>query len=177
MAAQRRIREGDTVTLPAGYYDRAGSNAYGRIQLGDTPITLRVTRAYDARLIVRGPVLGGGQEASFYCYRSHILTVNEERTEAGQTYRPLGTKPADTPEMTYIGLDHPGIQWLFQDMGQYADNRGWCETYDDLAVDLGIPPREREYSVSHVHNGVMVHATIRARDEETAQSKLIEMFA
>lgn len=176
------VNVGDSVTVTTRTYDRAGSD-YRRVDITDRineSGDLRVTRVYADTLIIRGPILPDGSVGSFIAWKHDILTRNGRDARTGErpvVPRKLGTKPEDTPELTHIGTDHPGIQWLFQDMAQFADNKGWCSTYDDLAIELGIPPREHEYDVSHTHNGIMVYATIRAVNEETAQEKLIEMFA
>ena len=171
-----RLQVGDIVTVTPGSYERAGSfSAHDRLGIRDDSPPLRITRVFAERVIVRGALIRG-TDASIYVWRHHIETVNGVNPTTGVAPRPLGTKPADTDEMTYIGLDHPGIQWLFQDMGAYADNKGWCSTYDDLARDLGIPAREEEHDVEVSHNGITISATIRATSLEQAEERLRAML-
>ncbi len=173
---------GDVVTVQTRAYDRAGTS-YRTVTITDRMNAsgeLRISRVYRDTLLVRGPILSGGRYASFTMYKTQLNSVNGLDPDTGAAPivpRALGEKPEDTPEMTYIGLDHPGIQWLFQDMGKFADNVGWCETYDNLAEEFGIPAREEEFQVSVTHNGVVVSATIKARDSEAAEEILLGMFA
>ena len=97
-----------------------------------------VTRVYPSRLMVRP----AGEDYSYTMDRDAAEVVDLE------SIRPYGRKPQDTEEQIYIGLDHPGIQWLFDDMGRLADERGWCSEYDSLCTDLGIPPRRPFHEVT-----------------------------
>lgn len=79
--------------------------------------------------------------------------------------RKLGEKPEGDE---FIGLDHPGIQWLFDDMGKYADKQGWCPQYDTLCIRLGIPGRPRDFSVKAKFGDIEVTSTIKARSQREA---------
>lgn len=90
--------------------------------------------------------------------------------------RKLGVRPAeeDWPEgVELIDVDHPGIQWLFDDLGAYADGKGWCSEYDRLCRDVGIPGRPQDYNVTRTLNGIQIRATIKARSQQEAN----DMFA
>jgi hypothetical protein len=67
-----------------------------------------------------------------------------------------------------INIDHPGIQWLFDDLGAYADQQGYCSQYDALCVKLGIPGRPRDFDVTRVINGVSFRTTVKARSQREA---------
>lgn len=176
-----RINVGDTIRVHAGRYTRAGG-AYGGTNIRvEANTTLVVTRVYRDQLIARGPIIDAQTEASVYVSNvvggrdiTHHNNMPADLVETGP--RRLGVKPEDTAELTHIGLDHPGIQWLFRDMGAYANEKGWCRTYDDLASDLGIPPRETEWNVSRTVDGVFITATINAVTMQQAEDRLTAML-
>lgn len=128
--------------------------------------TLRVTRVFsmdNGTVIVRAET-GRGAGYSFQIHRSQLQFTSDVPVR-----RLRGVKPDDTPEMTYIGIDHPGIQWLWDDLGDYANDQSWCHQYDDLAEAIGIPGRKENFNVSVTRGGVIFQATVRARSEEQAQ--------
>lgn len=67
-----------------------------------------------------------------------------------------------------ISIDDPGIQWLFDDMGRFAEEQGYCSQYDALCVRLGIPGRPREFKVRHTVAGIELMANVRARSQREA---------
>ena len=163
------IRVGDTITVQSGTYRRAPGNArFFQVTVrDDLPIT--VTRAPDdGFLLARGYLLGGGSGlASIEVPMASVLTRNGERFQEEGAPRLLGVKPEDTDDMAYIGVDHPGIQWLFEDMANFATNSNWCSEYERLASFLGIPGRK--WTVSAVSStGIQVTAEITAMDELAA---------
>ena len=164
------IRVGDTITVQAGTYRRAPGNAsiYRAIVRDDLPLT--VTRAPNLKgvLLARGYLARGGSRiASIEVPMASVLTRDGERFQEEGAPRLPGVKPEDTDDMTYIGLDHPGIQWLFEDMAKFATDSNWCSEYERLASFLGIPGRK--WSVSAVSStGLQVTAEITAMDEQAA---------
>lgn len=174
------VRVGDRITVIPQMYERVGTNSWPQEfdLLGSQE--LMVTRVTSARVIARGE-LSTGQDASIWVWNSedttNIVTVNGRLVSSGLIPRKLGTKPEDTDEMTYIGIDHPGIQWLFEDMGEYADGRSWCGDYDRLARELGIPGRKREFGVVVERNGIQIRATLRDVSLEAATAQLESMLA
>lgn len=100
---------------------------------------------------------------SFHIPR-HLLDFEGDRASV----RRLGTKPEDTAEMTYIGQDHPGIQWLWDDIGQYAANQNWCSQYDTLAARLHIPGRKRSFAVTGNIGELTVASNVMARSQAEA---------
>lgn len=92
------------------------------------------------------------------------------------TKRPMGQKPEDTEDMTYIGTDHPGIQWLWDDMSRYASRKNWCGDYDRLVAELGIPGRKQRFNVFRevAINGVRARLGrgVMARSQEEAEAEL-----
>lgn len=140
---------GDRITVSPRRYPGVGNASSSRFYV-DEGQQLRITRVFTDTAIARG--IFHGVERSVSIWRHEILTVNGVDPETGSTPvppRPLGQKPEDSPDVpfNYIGLDDPGIQWLFEDMGKFADGKHWCELYDELALQLGIPGRPQEWDV------------------------------
>lgn len=165
----RPFEVGDRVVLEgdeAHPYGRLG-NSYGTLTVRPG-VEMTVTRIYHAMhdMIIRGPILrtGGGlmADASVQVPWAHFRLVDDSNRPAR---RKLGTKPEGED---YIGIDHPGIQWLFDDMGTYATREGYCSQYDALCVKLGIPGRPRDFTVKTTLNGITLNATIKARSQREA---------
>ncbi len=172
-----QIRVGDRVTVRPRNYWRIGNASHRQIAVlerhNDTQ--LLVTRVYEATVYVRGPIHPNGGDASIDVPRAEIISVNGINPQTGQPPvipRKLGVKPEDTEELTHISVDDPRIQWLFQDMANFAEGKNWCSLYDELAEELGIPGREREWEVDVHRNGITMYATISARSETDARAKL-----
>jgi hypothetical protein len=134
---------------------------------------LMVTRVFRESLIVRTTETiplstdwGGTEyrEASFQISRSYL----EMDGEGDPRPRKLGKKPEGEE---FIGIDDPGIQWLFEDMGRYAEQQGYCNQYDALCAKLGIPGRPRPFSVHQNIGGIEVSATIAARSQREANER------
>jgi hypothetical protein len=64
--------------------------------------------------------------------------------------RALGEKPEGDE---FIGQDHPGIQWLFEDMGKYATQTG----------------RPKNFKVTKTINGFEIVRTYKARSKAEAE--------
>jgi hypothetical protein len=153
-------------------YGRVG-NSYGSLTVRPG-VVLTITRLYSNEMILRGPILrtGGGHmvDASIQAYRSEFQLVDPDRPAP----RRLGTKP-DGEE--FIGIDHPGIQWLFDDMGAFAEREGYCSQYDALCVKLGIPGRPRDFTVKSTINGIAISATVKARSQREANEMFKKVLA
>lgn len=148
-------------------------NSYGNITV-EPGTEMTITRTYHvaSEVVVRGPILrtGGGftVEASVQGPTTWFQLVDADRPLP----RRLGSKPDDTPELTHIAIDDPRIQWLFNDMGAYAEREGYCSQYDALCAKLGIPGRPREFKTGTTINGIYVTAQVKARSQREAN----EMF-
>lgn len=104
---------------------------------------------------------GRNEDMSF----SFMLHQVEEYDPNAPKPRRLGKKPEGDE---FIGIDHPGIQWLFEDMGKFADQQGYCPQYDALTAKLGIPGRPRDFTVNKTINGVQFLSTVKARSQREA---------
>lgn len=172
------IEVGEIVTLTArGEHERVGTTDYIVLE----PETeLVVTRVYNTTLqvrtvgTVRVPAGWGGhhedRRASFNISRE-LLDLVEERPGRPRP-RKLGRKPEDTEDMTYVRIDDPGLQWLFDDMGRYATEQGYCPQYDALCAKLGIPGRERQFDVKITFRGIELTGRVMARSQREANEKV-----
>lgn len=136
---------------------------------------LVVTRVYSNSIVgrtaekmsVRGQYGGREQKhASFSIDRLFLTGADPSRRP-----RRLGQKPEDTDEITYIDKLDPGIQWLWEDLGRYATEQGYCPQYDALCAKIGIPGRPRDFSVNLDLNGVRFSATVQARSQREANER------
>jgi hypothetical protein len=141
-----------------------------------------VTRVNAANLNIRGPkMVRDGRwphntvqkDVSFSVDRM-FLRFEDPNYIPPPPPRKLGVKPDDDD---LIGIDHPGIQWLFDDMGVYAEREGYCSQYDALCVKLGIPGRPRDFTINRTINGIEIRATIKARSQREANEKFTEAMS
>lgn len=79
--------------------------------------------------------------------------------------RKLGLKPEGDE---FLSVDDPRIQWIWDDLGAYADKKNWCPQYDELCKDVGIPGRPRDFNVTRTLNGIQIRASIKARSQTEA---------
>lgn len=136
----------------------------------DTTERLRITALFSESLTVRTV----DTKYNFYSGRNEHMSFSMRFDELepfdpnAPAPRRLGKKPEDTEDMQYIGIDHPGIQWLFEDMGKYADEQGYCSQYDALTARLGIPGRPRDFTVQYKVGEYTTTSTIKARSQREA---------
>jgi hypothetical protein len=76
-----------------------------------------------------------------------------------------------------IPIDHPGLQWLFDDMGQYATDQNYCSQYDALCIKLGIPGRPRDFTVRTTVKGIHLSTTVKARSQREANQIVKDALA
>jgi hypothetical protein len=172
-----RITRGDVVTLDQhGNFPRAGS--YGGHYRFDEGTVLRVTRVGSERLIVRGiPQVyqDTQEEVSVFVHRAN-LTLIDEATPI-PVRRPLGQKPEDTEDMTYLSPDDPRLRWLWEDAAKYANSKRFCGEYDAICAVLNIPGRPRDFTVVRTFEGIRVEATINAVSQAAAEQTFNEALA
>lgn len=183
------VNVGDIVTvnreMPAQYrlntnmrFDLTPGQRFTVTRVNSTNLTIRTVNALE---ITEETGWGGRRtvwkEASFSVDRMFLMFEDANYVPPPPP-RKLGKMPTreelSLPEdVELIGIDHPGIQWLWNDMGRYAEEQGYCNQYDALCVKLGIPGRPRDFEVRKTINGVDVRATIKARSQREAN----ELFA
>lgn len=157
------VSVGDIVRVnQAGEYSRM--NTYGSLRLTEED-ALEVTRVYSTTLIVRTV----DTKRVNYEHRRVSFQIGRHRLRADNPNAPHPRRMGEKPEGDeYIGIDHPGIQWLFDDMGKYADSQGWCPQYDALCARLGLPGRPRDFTVTKTIGDIPISATVKARSQREA---------
>lgn len=176
----RRARVGDGVSLNVALTGVERYNSGRRDDLA-AGTQFRITRLFSGTVIVRTVDRVYNDYTRTWGQRSYtisgtVLDFNDNVRPGAtrRTSRRLGTKPDDTDAQQFIGIDHPGIQWIWEDLATYANRQHWCRQYDELAAAVGIPGRPQDFTVSQMHNGISVQTTIRARSREEAQRRLNE---
>lgn len=173
------VRVGDTLVANRELSDqyRVNTNHRFDIAAGDR---LTVTRVYTTTIMVRSirtySVRVGyhneRKEVSFSLPRT-VLMFEDPNYVPPPPPRKLGRTPSHAEaglaeDVEIIGYDHPGIQWLWNDMGQYATEKGYCPQYDALCAKLGIPGRPRDFTVRSTIKGLTLTTTIQARSQREA---------
>lgn len=95
-------------------------------------------------------------------YKEYVFLVGEHYTPP----RKPGEKPVGEE---FIGQDHPGIQWLWDDLAKYAEDANWCKQYDKLAEAVNIPGRLQPFKLTRKLGALSVSATIKARSKSEAE--------
>jgi hypothetical protein len=140
---------------------------------------LTITRMYSESVMARTvepinvPYRETARHATFVLSNYDLdLATPDAVTKA---LRKLGTKPEGDE---YIGIDHPGIQWLWEDLAKYADRKSWCSEYDKLAQFIGIPGRPREFAVTvTLPDGIHLTGTVQARTQDEANQSVMSSLA
>lgn len=97
--------------------------------------------------------------------------TNAEVVPTGADYVPP-RKLGEKPEGDHIDIDDPRLQWIWDDAGAYAANRNYCNVYDQIADELGIPGRVRDFKVTHKIGSLTVSNSYKARSKKEAEAML-----
>ena len=181
---REQVRVGDQVqatTMLRGQY-RLNTMDTFNVEEGDTfevtrvyseSLVVRSTRTYSVREVRNYVTRNVDKRVSFQIDRAFLRPVDPNWTPPPPP-RKLGTKPEGEG---LIGIDHPGIQWLWEDMGAYATEKGYCREYDALTARLGIPGRPREFKVEYQAGPFVMTTTVMARSQAEANQKVKEAMA
>lgn len=133
-----------------------------------------VTRMGTNSALVRFPIRG--EERSVWIEIRDLEPVVMDPNAPAP--RRLGEKPEGDE---FIGPDHPGLQWLWEDAARVADQYGHCREYDQIADKLSIPGRVRTYTVKVplVGDGVSgtVSVKVESRSRKEAENQANEMLS
>lgn len=167
---------GDTTRLY-----RINSNHQFQVQHGEIlEVTAVFTDTVNARTLGTREASGSWStrnERITFPISRYMLSLEDPNRPVPPQPRRLGERPEDTEEMTHIGTDDPRIQWLFEDMGKYATDKGWCPEYDALCARLSIPGRPRDFAVNRTVNGVEFRTTVKARSQKEANELVDKALA
>jgi hypothetical protein len=100
----------------------------------------------------------------------HLLTSDPVDPKVlAEVQRPLGQKPEGDE---FLSPDHPGLQWLWDDVAKYATKSNYCYEYDKIVDKFGVPGRERQFTSKTTLNGLDLSTTVTARSQREADEKL-----
>lgn len=107
---------------------------------------------------------------------SDLWTARVEASEIDQYFSfEEGEKPrklGDVPEGS-IAPDDPRLAWLWEDAGKLANRLGHCSAYDSMCDTLGIPGRERDFTVTReIAGGIKGSFTVKARSRRQADEQV-----
>ena len=114
----------------------------------------RVTRVYSKRIQVTG-------ESIFTIDKSCIAE------NAGET------KPETHVPEGYIAPDDERLSYLWDRAAAIAERRGFCEDYDSICEELGIPGRLRTFTVKVFGNCIDLSAKVEARCQKEADELVL----
>lgn len=158
--AERGFVVGDQVEMIDDQRANVMGGGYGTYHLPRGTI-FTVTRLFNFDVVVRGPLGPNSEDRSVQISKTWVRLVDPNRPAP----RKLGVKPEGEG---IIGIDDPGIQWLWDDMGAYATREGYCSQYDALCIKLGIPGRPREFKVTQTVGDIPITAHVMARSQAEA---------
>jgi len=156
------FRLGDVVQINTNFRngpisgDRVGGYAHRTVTLRPDD-TATVTRAGNMMALVR--VEGQGS----------IWVENAYLQLAGLT---AAGRRRGTPPEGGISPDDPNLQWLWDDISEYAEKSDYCNVFDKILRDLGLPPRKRKFAAVGDLNGLSVTAQIMAANQREANEEL-----
>jgi hypothetical protein len=123
--------------------------------------TMRITRIYTNRAIVRGHTNAGRQASAYIDIETLAQMVDPSL--------PRSRKLGEVPEGG-ISPNDPGLKWLWEDAAKLAKDEGYCGVYDTLCAKLGIPGRPKNYSASiRVGNVLMIGKFLCHSKEEALE--------
>lgn len=127
-----------------------------------------ITRDYSLRPLVRFEHLGFSMHIS-----SDDLQYADPALQPAGGKRRLGTPPEGG-----ISPADPALQWLWDDISEYANDKHWCSEYDRLLRSLGLPPRKQTYNATkNLGGGMVVSARIMASSLTEANQILADRLA
>jgi hypothetical protein len=127
-----------------------------------------VKNVYNDSIWIRGVTTGGPERTLVFPLSG---TDPEEYFEDTNPAAPVGRKLGEVPEGG-IAPDDPRLAWLWEDAGKLATRQGHCGDYDKMCDALGIPGRERSFTVKRKVNGFDISKKFTARSRKLAE----EMF-
>lgn len=148
------MNKGDYVKVTMKYSINK-SSGYGMIHFEPDEI-LEVVRVGTNKTLVRK-----------HGYTATAWILNMRLVPYDRHVRKLG----ETPEGD-IDSDDPRLLWLWDDAATLAKSMGLCGSYDLFCNKLGIPGREKDYSVSLEVKGLAVKTSVKARSQKEADAKV-----
>lgn len=82
-----------------------------------------------------------------------------------------------TPPEGGIAADDPRIEWLWDDISEYAERSQYCGTFDTILRDLHLPPRKRKFAALGEIGGLQITAQVMAKNQREANEELARRIA
>lgn len=123
--------------------------------------THTIRRVGTNKAVVRRETDSGSWSAWVELYLLDVADPNAPRP------RQLGEVPEGG-----ISPDDPGLAWLWQDAAKVARIQGYCGQYDEVCERLGIPGRERTFTVRRTINGISASFQVQAHSQIQAERKV-----
>ena len=79
--------------------------------------------------------------------------------------RKLGQKPEGDE---YLDPRDPRLDWFWDDVSRLAPRTQYCDTFDRILSQLGLPPRKKEFTARAKLDGFTVTGTVMARTQAEA---------
>jgi hypothetical protein len=159
---------GDEFTLLKDVSGTPIGNSYGTATIEEGS-TVSLTRTGPSSVWVRGTrARNRGWDSEFVTIPLGIADAAEYLGGVDPN-RPIPRKLGEVPEGG-IAPDDPRLAWLWEDAGKVATKAGHCKTYDDLCDQLGIPGRERDFTVKRTLKGFEVSKKFKARSKKQAEA-------
>jgi len=145
-----------------------GNGGYGRATI-EAGSEVSLSKVGPSSVWVRGPRKGAGAWDSEFV--TIPLGVEDAAAHLGglDPNRPVPRKLGQVPE-GMISPDDPRLAWLWEDAGKLATKAGHCQTYDSLCDSLGIPGRERDFTIKRTVNGFEVSKKFKSRSKKLAEA-------
>ena len=94
-----------------------------------------------------------------------VARMEAEKAEAEKQF---------TPQDGDILPDDPRLAWLWRATAREATNSGHCSEYDKICDRLGIPGRERDFSISFTVGGLVMNTRVSATSKKLAGEKVLD---
>lgn len=77
-----------------------------------------------------------------------------------------------TPPEGMIAPDDPRLEWMWDDISEYAQDSQYCDVFDKVLRELHLPPRKRKFHAVGDLNGLNITAQIMAKNQREANEEL-----
>jgi len=94
-----------------------------------------------------------------------LARMEAEKAEAEKAF---------TPQEGDILPEDPRLAWLWRAAAREATNSNHCGEYDKICDKLGIPGRERDFSISFTVGGLVMNTRVSATSKKLAGEKVLD---
>jgi len=163
------VAYGDRVVLNRRYHGRyIGGYGYATLEEGTVGYVSHVSSSGNSiyfRTARPNHMSWESEEVSVPVSPSDVTVIDPDDPNYKEP-RKLGEIPEDDPNA--ISPSHPGLRWFWEDAAKLATKMGHCATYDTMCDQLGVPGRERDFTVKLTINGIEVSSKVKAHSQKEA---------